>query len=152
MFRIIFIAQNYELVIVSPDHNHEAFLRWAAWEINGFQPFTFHEISSSEAQAYSSGQADGLGWETLPEQTFDTLDQVTRFILSKRLGPGPKRYFLDQDNSCHWYLVDASKREEWDKWVTLDEDDPAGWDSPDFAEMIDGHPNQVEFEAPNSIP
>jgi len=58
-----------------------------------------------------------------------------------------KRYFLDQDNSSHWYIVRADKREEWDTWTTLDEDDPEGWKVPSFAYSIDG-PNQVTFTSP----
>jgi ferric-dicitrate binding protein FerR (iron transport regulator) len=59
-----------------------------------------------------------------------------------------KRYFLSQDNSCHWYLVEAEHREEWEAWRDLDEDDQRAWESPKFAEMLCGSPSRVEFENP----
>ncbi len=38
-----------------------------------------------------------------------------------------EKWFLSQDNSCHWYLVLSSKRKEWNDWKELPEDDPKGW-------------------------
>lgn len=31
------------------------------------------------------------------------------------------RYFFDRDESGHWYLVDADKREEWETWLVSEE-------------------------------
>ncbi len=55
------------------------------------------------------------------------------------------RFFLDQDNNCHWYIVDASKRKEWSEWLELSEDDENSWNAPSFAQELGGHPNRVEF-------
>ena len=56
-----------------------------------------------------------------------------------------EKWFLSQDNSCHWYLVLASKRKEWNDWKELPEDDPKGWDVPCFAKYLNSHPSQIEF-------
>jgi len=61
-----------------------------------------------------------------------------------------KRYFLDQDNSCHWYLVDASRREEWNAWRELDEDDERSWKAPDCAKSINGGASKVTFTNPTT--
>ena len=61
------------------------------------------------------------------------------------------RYFLDQDNSSHWYLVQEDKREEWTAWLDLPFDDPKGWDAPDFAKPIDGFWN-ITFTDPQERP
>jgi len=58
------------------------------------------------------------------------------------------RYFLGCDNSGHWYLVDASRRAEWDLWVDLDPEDEAGWEPPGFARRIDGGPGRITFTDP----
>lgn len=57
-----------------------------------------------------------------------------------------RRYFLDQDNSSHWYVIEASHRTEWDAWCNLPEDDERGWDAPEFAHAVGGAPNQIEFD------
>lgn len=59
------------------------------------------------------------------------------------------RFFFGQDNSCHWYLVPAEKRAEWDAWTALDEDDENGWVEPEWVVKIDGHPCSYTFEKPN---
>lgn len=61
-----------------------------------------------------------------------------------------EQYFLDQDNSCHWYLVPVPKREEWREWcgIAEDEDDPRGWDTPSFAVALGGGPQCVTFSQP----
>jgi len=58
------------------------------------------------------------------------------------------RFFLDQDNSCHWYLVQEQFRKEWDAWTNLPEDDERSWEAPSFAERLDGGPQQVTFTDP----
>lgn len=58
------------------------------------------------------------------------------------------RYFLSQDQSSHWYLVEADKRAQWDKWNEIPEDDPKAWETPTFAHALGGSPNLVEFELP----
>lgn len=51
--------------------------------------------------------------------------------------------FLDQDDSCHWYIIPEKNRAEWDKW----RNSPDAWDDgePLFAERIDGHPRDIVF-------
>lgn len=56
------------------------------------------------------------------------------------------KVFLDQDQDCHWYMVQADKRKEWDDWVNMNQDDPAAWDAPEFAKPLGGGPQEVEFE------
>lgn len=48
------------------------------------------------------------------------------------------RYFIDSDNSGHEYYVPVSRREDFDKWSQLPEDDEEGWETPDYATRIDG--------------
>ncbi len=62
-----------------------------------------------------------------------------------------KRYFLSQDNSSHWYIVDASKRSEWEAWREIDEDDERSWEAPEFADRLDGDPGRVEFTDPEFV-
>lgn len=61
-----------------------------------------------------------------------------------------RRFFLDQDNSAHWYIVDAEYARQWSEWRDLPEDDPAGWDAPDFARRIDGGVQGITFEDPRA--
>ena len=55
------------------------------------------------------------------------------------------KFFLDQDNSSHWYIVEASKRAEWEAWLEIPEDDERSWEPPECAERLDLSPNRVEF-------
>ncbi len=59
-----------------------------------------------------------------------------------------RRYFLAQDQSTHWYLVPAERRQDWDAWCNLDEDDAASWERPDWASRLDGDPSRVTFAEP----
>lgn len=59
-----------------------------------------------------------------------------------------ERYFLAQDQSCHWYVVPVSKKDEWTKWSNIDEDDPAIDNAPDYAEMVGGSYQLVTFTNP----
>ena len=59
-----------------------------------------------------------------------------------------KLYFLDQDNSCHWYLVEAAHRAEWDAWRDLPEEDENCWNTPPYAKALGGGPSQLLFEHP----
>lgn len=70
--------------------------------------------------------------EAMPRQPVDGIDD-------------PVEYFLGQDNSGHWYLVLASRRQEWYSWTELDDEDEAAWEAPDFAERLDGSPGRVIF-------
>lgn len=58
------------------------------------------------------------------------------------------RYFLDQDDSCHWYIVPVGNREEWMHWRDSDsEDDPPRWATP-----LNRPINMVTFEFPRLLP
>lgn len=57
-----------------------------------------------------------------------------------------KKYFLDQDDSGHWYLVESAHRADWESWLELDEDDKVSWDPPEFAIRIGGGPQQIDFD------
>ncbi|WP_298983411.1 hypothetical protein [uncultured Roseibium sp.] len=59
----------------------------------------------------------------------------------------PERFFIGGDNSGHEYAVPVAKRDEWEAWVSLDEDDERSWDAPEFAIRIDGC---FTFENPSS--
>lgn len=49
-----------------------------------------------------------------------------------------ERYFIGSDNSGHEYFVPVSRREEFDNWSQLPEDDEVGWETPEYATRIDG--------------
>ena len=49
-----------------------------------------------------------------------------------------KKYFFDQDNDCHWYKVELDHKDDWLKWLNLDEDDEASWNVPEYAKIING--------------
>ncbi len=57
------------------------------------------------------------------------------------------RFFIDCDNDGHWYLIDASKRALWNKWLGLDSENEESWNTPFFARRID-RPQDVEFSEP----
>ena len=56
-----------------------------------------------------------------------------------------KKYFLDQDHSSYWYIIDAKHRNDWNEWLDLDENDERAWQAPDFAKKLGRYPNNVEF-------
>ena len=58
------------------------------------------------------------------------------------------RFFLDQDASCHWYLVPVEHREKWCKWSELDPEDERTWEAPAWAIRINTGPQFVTFAAP----
>lgn len=60
------------------------------------------------------------------------------------------RFFLDQDNSSHWYLVPVADRVEWFAWQDLESDDEASWDAPAFACRIDD-PQIITFSEPEFV-
>jgi hypothetical protein len=49
-----------------------------------------------------------------------------------------ERYFIGTDCSGHRYIVPLSRREEWDAWSDIPEDDERSWDEPEYAERIEG--------------
>lgn len=59
-----------------------------------------------------------------------------------------ERFFLDQDQSSHWYIVPAAKRTEWDAWRDLPDDDEASWEAPIWSRRLDGSPTNITFSNP----
>lgn len=59
-----------------------------------------------------------------------------------------ERFYFSRDNSCHWYLVPVERREEFERWASLDEDDEAGWDPPEWARRLNGALSRVTFTDP----
>jgi hypothetical protein len=57
-----------------------------------------------------------------------------------------EEFFLDQDNSSHWYVVPASKHDEWWAWLKLDSEDERSWESPEWATRINGGPCDILFK------
>lgn len=55
------------------------------------------------------------------------------------------RYVLVQDKSFFWYVIPADKREDWNTWTELPEDDERGWEAPDYAKEVGGGPSRVTF-------
>lgn len=51
------------------------------------------------------------------------------------------RYFLDNDEDGHWYVIPEGARKLWQDFV-----DSAFGEAPIFAIPIGGHPNLVTFE------
>lgn len=49
-------------------------------------------------------------------------------------------YMAVKDSSSHRYQIPRSKKEEWDTFMEIPEDDERSWDVPEWAERIDGMP------------
>lgn len=64
--------------------------------------------------------------------------------------PDDERYFLDRDDSGHWYLVFESHRGAWNDWRSLDGDDEESWTCPKFAYRLAGGPSSVTFSKPTA--
>ena len=56
------------------------------------------------------------------------------------------RYFLDADQCGHWFIIPAEKRDEWNEFINIDEDDPLGWEMPEWVIYLNGCPARVTFE------
>lgn len=63
---------------------------------------------------------------------------------------GDKRFFFDQDNDSHWYIVPVDHRAEWDLWRAIPAEDERAWVEPDFAKMMDGGPEHYTFTDPQA--
>ena len=61
---------------------------------------------------------------------------------------GP-RYFLDQDNDGHWYVIPCENENEWEEWCNILEGDERGWQPPIFARSVGGSPRLVTFNNPD---
>lgn len=62
-----------------------------------------------------------------------------------------QRYFLDQDNDGHWFLVEADHRAVWDAWRDLGPDDFWSWTPPLHTTKLAGGPQSVEFSDPEEL-
>lgn len=58
------------------------------------------------------------------------------------------RFFLAQDDDCHWYVVPSDRQAEWDAWRAIPTDDERSWTPPDFARQVGGSPTLVTFTDP----
>lgn len=58
------------------------------------------------------------------------------------------KYYLDTDQSGHWYIVPVDRSQEWSEWQELDDDDERAWEAPEWAQMVGGAPQAVQFENP----
>ena len=82
MFKIIRIGTAYQLVLVvfeRPGFDNE-YYRLSTWFIGNQEPYQFHQIDENEAQGYSGGHGDGLGYEKCPKRKFRTLEEVAVYI------------------------------------------------------------------------
>lgn len=50
----------------------------------------------------------------------------------------PDRYCIVSDNSGHKYFIPVDKGDDWDKWLSLPDDDERSWDQPEYSTRIDG--------------
>lgn len=58
------------------------------------------------------------------------------------------RFFLDQDNDSHWYIIPVEHAAEWSAWCEIPEDDERAWTPPPFALEVGGSPSRVTFTRP----
>lgn len=56
------------------------------------------------------------------------------------------RYFLSSDGDSRNYIVPMDKKEEWEIWTELDEDNPDRWTAPYYAVQVEGE--LLSFENP----
>lgn len=59
-----------------------------------------------------------------------------------------RRYFLDQDDDGHWYVVPTDKRVQWEQWFGSDDYDTGL--VPEFAIELGHDPSLVSFTDPES--
>ena len=48
-----------------------------------------------------------------------------------------EKFYLSSDWDCHEYLVPLNKKEEFEKWAELSDDDEAKWESPEYAISVE---------------
>lgn len=59
-----------------------------------------------------------------------------------------KRYFIDQDDAEHWYLIEAKRRSDWEEWKSQDwRSDLSNFQTPSYAKDIDLH-SYITFTDP----
>lgn len=85
-YRIIRAAEDYGLIIVISPADATAqsetakYYRYATWKIDpDHEPDRFHAVSRNIAWGYFSGHADGLGFGSVPDQSFPSLDAILKY-------------------------------------------------------------------------
>lgn len=78
-----------------------------------------------------------VAWDDLPKDIQDRRLNKARQLLNAAGAVESRRFFVDCDHSCHHYLIPLDKKAEWDAFRKIPENDPSGWDAPDFARRID---------------
>lgn len=61
------------------------------------------------------------------------------------------KYFFDQDDDCHWYLIDNDMRFEWFQWKELASDPTESLSTPYFAQALGCNPSRYVFENPDKL-
>lgn len=56
-----------------------------------------------------------------------------------------EEFYLSRDDDGHWYIVPADKEGEWEDWLSLNPDDEASWEAPEWAFPIGGAISLVKF-------
>lgn len=90
MYKIIRLGLGFDPVIVITPADatlntpHVRYYRLALLPIGNDQPDVFNEIDEETAMRYFSGQADGMGFEALPEFSFPTLADAEAYVEEKR--------------------------------------------------------------------
>ena len=91
MYKIIRSGTGFALVILvsppdaTPEMPDAKYYRYASWQIGGDKPFVFNEIHQDCALGYFGGIADGIGFESPPEEIFPSLDSALDFVKEKNL-------------------------------------------------------------------
>ena len=73
------------------------------------------------------------------------IEQVVRSIMQPASGSVTKKFFMDQDDDAHWYLVDNAVRDAWFAWLKIPSDDERAWTPPEGAERLHGPPSMILF-------
>jgi len=113
----------------------------AAW------PRTDSEWINTDDPAYQEMQEHALRYQLdqlgIEQREAERAELVELRAIVKR---GSGRYVEVTDDSFHHYIIPVSRLDDWNAFVELDEDDPASWDVPSWAERIDG--GRLTFENP----
>lgn len=57
-----------------------------------------------------------------------------------------ERFYLSQDGAGDdWYVIPVSKKQDWNKFCEIPEDDEASWDIPEWAVKVGGCTSLVTF-------
>jgi hypothetical protein len=59
----------------------------------------------------------------------------------RKIAEANRRFYLAQDDDCHWYVVPFAKRHEFEDWVASGEPDG----EPEGVERVGGSPTLVTF-------